>query len=339
MAQMRYRVLGSSGLRVSELSLGTMMFGGPTEEAQARRIVDHAAESGVNFIDTADVYADGRSEAIVGPAIKGKRDRWVLATKVAQQMGPSITDAGLSRRHLMRAVEGSLQRLATDHIDLYYIHRIDPRTPWETTVAAFGDLIRQGKIREWGLSNVRAWHVPHVVHLCRQMGVPQPVALQPYYNLMNRQPETELLPAAKFFNLGVVPYSPLARGVLTAKYKVNQVAEAGSRAGRQDKRMLEAEWRPESMLIAEKLKAHAEARGVSLVHWATAWVLNNAAVTSVIAGPRTFEQWTSYLGALDCKWTADDEKVADSLVPPGHPSTPGFTDPAYPVEGRFAAVR
>jgi aryl-alcohol dehydrogenase-like predicted oxidoreductase len=148
-------------------------------------------------------------------------------------MGPSITDAGLSRRHLMRAVEGSLQRLATDHIDLYYIHRIDPHTPWETTVAAFGDLIRQGKIREWGLSNVRAWHVPHVVHLCRQMGVPQPVALQPYYNLMNRQPETELLPAAKFFNLGVVPYSPLARGVLTAKYKVNQVAEAGSRAGRQ----------------------------------------------------------------------------------------------------------
>jgi aryl-alcohol dehydrogenase-like predicted oxidoreductase len=338
MAEMRYRVLGSSGLRVSELSLGTMMFGGPTEEAQARRIVDHAAESGVNFIDTADVYADGRSEAIVGPAIKGKRDRWVLATKVAQQMGPSITDAGLSRRHLMRAVEGSLQRLATDHIDLYYIHRIDPRTPWETTVAVFGDLIRQGKIREWGLSNVRAWHVPHVVHLCRQMGVPQPVALQPYYNLMNRQPETELLPAANFFNLGVVPYSPLARGVLTAKYKVNQVAEAGSRAGRQDKRMLEAEWRPESLLIAEKLKAHAEARGISLVHWATAWVLNNAAVTSVIAGPRTFEQWTSYLGALDCKWTADDEKVADSLVPPGHPSTPGFTDPAYPVEGRFAAV-
>jgi aryl-alcohol dehydrogenase (NADP+) len=182
MAQMRYRVLGSSGLRVSELSLGTMMFGGPTDEAQARRIVDHATESGVNFIDTADVYADGRSEAIVGPAIKARRDRWVLATKVAQQMGPSITDAGLSRRHLMRAVEASLQRLQTDHIDLYYIHRIDPRTPWESTVSAFGDLIRQGKIREWGLSNVRAWHIPHVVHLCRQMGVPQPTALQPYYN-------------------------------------------------------------------------------------------------------------------------------------------------------------
>ena len=338
MAQMRYRMLGSSGIKVSELCLGTMMFGGPTDEAQGRRIVDHAAENGVNFIDTADVYADGRSEAMIGPAIKAKRDRWVLATKVAQQMGPNVTDAGLSRRYLTRAVEASLKRLQTDHIDLYYIHRVDPNTPWEQTIATFGDLIRHGKIREWALSNVRAWHIPHVVHLCRQMGVPQPAALQPYYNLMNRQPETELLPAAKFFNLGVVPYSPLARGVLSGKYKVNQVAEPGSRAARQDKRMLEAEWRPESLIIAEKLKAHAEARGATLVHWATAWVLNNGAITSAIAGPRTYEQWTSYFGALDYKWTAEDEAIANTLVTPGHPSTPGFNDPAYPIEGRFAAA-
>jgi aryl-alcohol dehydrogenase (NADP+) len=167
------------------------------------------------------------------------------------------------------------------------------------------------------------------------MGVPEPAALQPYYNLMNRQPEVELLPAAKFFGVGVVPYSPLARGVLSGKYRVNQAAEPGSRAARQDKRMMETEWRPESLLIAEKLKAHAEARGATLVHWATAWVLNNAAVTSVIAGPRTFEQWTSYLGALDYKWTAEDEAIADSLVAAGHPSTPGYNDPAYPIEGRF----
>jgi aryl-alcohol dehydrogenase-like predicted oxidoreductase len=335
LAQMRHRVLGSSGIRVSELCLGTMMFGGATGEAEARRIVDHAADNGINFIDTADVYADGRSEAIVGPAIKAKRGHWVLATKVAQQMGPDITDAGLSRRHLMRAVEASLKRLQTDHIDLYYIHRVDPRTPWEQTIAAFGDLIRAGMIREWGLSNVRAWHLAHVVDLCRQVGVPQPAALQPYYNLMNRQPEMELLPAAMFFGLGVAPYSPLARGVLSGKYRANRTAEPGSRAARGDKRMLEAEWRPESLIVAEKLKAHAEARGATLVHWATAWVLANAAVTSAIAGPRTFEQWTSYFGALDYKWTADDEALADSLVPPGHPSSPGFTDPAYPVEGRY----
>jgi aryl-alcohol dehydrogenase-like predicted oxidoreductase len=136
----------------------------------------------------------------------------------------------------------------------------------------------------------------------------------------------------------VVPYSPLARGVLTGKYKVNHTAEPGTRAARKDVRMLEAEWRPESLIIAEKLKAHAEARGTTLVHWATAWVLNNRAVTSAIAGPRTLEQWTSYLGALDYRWTAEDEALADSLVPPGHPSTPGFTYPAYPVEGRFPAV-
>jgi len=338
MAKMGYRVLGTSGMKVSEICLGTMMFGGATQEAEARRIIDHALDSGVNFIDTADVYNQGRSEAVIGPAIKAKRDRWVLATKLAQATGPNVTDMGLSRRHMLRAVDASLERLQTDHIDLYYIHRIDPNSAWEQTIATFGDLIRQGKVREWGLSNVRAWHIPHIAHLCRQLGVPQPTALQPYYNLMNRQPEVELLPAAKAFGLGVVPYSPLARGVLTGKYKVNQKADADTRAGRQDKRMLEAEWRPESLIIAEKLKAHAESRKATLVHWAVAWVLNNKAVTSAIAGPRTFEQWTGYVGALDYRWTAEDEALANSLVTPGHPSTPNFNDPAYPVEGRFPAL-
>jgi aryl-alcohol dehydrogenase (NADP+) len=136
----------------------------------------------------------------------------------------------------------------------------------------------------------------------------------------------------------VVPYSPLARGVLTAKYKVNQKADPSSRAGRQDKRMMESEWRPESLIIAERLKEHAEKRGVSLVAWACAWVLNNRAISSIIAGPRTLDQWTSYFAALDCTWTAEDEKLADSLVVPGHASSPGFNDPAYPVEGRFAKV-
>ena len=143
-------------MKVSELCLGTMMFGGPTDAAEARRIIDHAADHGVNFIDTANVYADGRSEAVIGPAIKATRDRWVLATKVAQPTGPGVTDRGLSRGHVMQAVEASLARLQTDHIDLYYIHRVDPDTAWEQTIAAFGDLIRQGKVREWALSNVQA---------------------------------------------------------------------------------------------------------------------------------------------------------------------------------------
>jgi aryl-alcohol dehydrogenase-like predicted oxidoreductase len=338
MATMKYRVLGHSGVRISELCLGTMMFGGPADETQSRRIMDHALDSGVNFIDTADAYTDGHSEEVIGRALKGTRQRWVLATKVANPTDSGANNRGLNRIHVRRAIESSLRRLQTDHIDLYYMHKLDLDTSWEQIVLTFGELIREGKIREWGVSNVRAWHIPHIHHLCRAASVPAPTALQPYYNLMNRQPEVELLPACQFFGLGVVPYSPIARGVLSGKYKVNQVPEAGSRAARQDQRMMDTEWRPESLLIAEKLKAHAEARGVTLVHWATAWVLNNRTVSSAIAGPRTFEQWTSYLGALDYTWTPEDEALANSLVPAGHASSHGYTDPQYPVEGRFARV-
>ena len=150
----------------------------------------------------------------------------------------SATDFGLSRRYLLRSADASLKRLGTDHIDLFYIHRVDPDTAWERVVATFGDLIRAGKVREWGLSNVRAWHIPHVVHLCRQMGVPEPAALQPYYNLMNRQPEVELLPAAKFFGVGVVPYSPLSRVLLSGKYRFNHFPDPCIRAARQYKLMM-----------------------------------------------------------------------------------------------------
>jgi aryl-alcohol dehydrogenase-like predicted oxidoreductase len=338
MPTMKYRVLGHSGVRVSELCLGTMMFGGPTDEAQARRIIDHALESGINFIDTANVYTDSHSEEVIGRALKDTRQHWVLATKVANPTGNRPNERGLTRIHVRRAIEASLRRLQTDHVDLYYIHKLDPDTSWEQIVLTFGELIREGKIREWGVSNVRAWHIPHIHHLCRAAGVPAPTALQPYYNLMNRMPEVELLPACQAFGLGVVPYSPIARGVLSGKYKVNQVPESGSRAARQDKRMMDTEWRPESLLIAEKLKAHAESRGTTLVHWATAWVLNNTTVSAAIAGPRTFEQWTSYLGALDYTWTPEDEALANSLVPSGHASTPGYTDPQYPIDGRFPRV-
>lgn len=338
-ATMRYRSLGRSGLSVSELCLGTMMFGGPTGDDEARRIVDHAAEHGVNFVDTADVYTEGRSEEIVGRAIKAKRDHWVVATKVAQPTGAKgPNDRGLNRRYLMRAVESSLRRLGTDTIDLYYTHRIDPRLPFDEMIGGFGDLIRTGKIRAWGLSNARAWHVADIVHICRQMHVPPPVALQPYYNLMNRQPETELIPAARHFGLGVVPYSPIARGVLSGKYQLNGTPPADSRAGRKDSRMMATEWRTESLEIAAKLKAHAESRGTSLVPWAVAWVLNNAGVSSAIAGPRTFEQWTTYLDALTYAWTPEDEALADGLVASGHPSTPGYNDPQYAIEGRFPRI-
>jgi len=338
MAKFHYRVLGGSGLKVSEISLGSMMFGGPTSDAEARRMLDYGLEQGVNFIDTANVYSETRAEGVIGAALRGKRAHWIIASKVGNTVGAGIGDSGLSRRHVIAAVEASLKRLETDCIDLYYIHRVDDATTWENLVLTFGDLIRAGKIREWGLSNVRGWQIAHVHHLCRQLGVPTPAALQPYYNLMNRQPEVEVLPAARTFGLGVVPYSPIARGMLTGKYKVNATAEPDSRVARKDRRMLETEWRPGSMLIAEELKAHAQARGVSLVVWAVAWVLNNRAVTSIIAGPRTFEQWQGYFGALEYAWTGEDEALANRLVAPGHASSPGYNDPQYPIVGRYPAV-
>jgi len=338
MTAMRFRVLGHSGIRVSELCLGTMNFGGPTDDAEAGRIIATARESGVNFIDTANVYTQGRSEQTVGRHVKSTRDRWVVATKVAQPTGPEQTDRGLSRTHLMRAAEESLRRLQTDYIDVYYIHRVDPNTSWENLAMSMADLIRQGKIREWALSNVRAWHIPLIANICRDLSVPQPTALQPYYNLMNRQPEVEVLPAARHFNLGIVPYSPIARGVLSGKYRPGSNAPPDTRAGRGDRRIMETEWRPESLAIAERLKAHAEGRGAQLIHWAVAWVLNNRAITSTIAGPRTLQQWQSYIGALDYKWTEEDEALANSLVVTGHASTPGYNDPGYPIEGRFPKI-
>ena len=335
---MRFATLGRSGLSVSRLCLGAMMFGGPTPEPEAQRIVDHAGDHGVNFIDTADQYEQGRSEEVVGRAIRARRRQWTLATKVFNQAGPGRNERGLSRSHIMRAADDSLRRLATDTIDLYYVHRPDPNTPWESVVASFGALIEAGKIREWGLSNVRAWHIADIAHLCDAQNVPRPVALQPLYNLINRQIEVEVLPAARHFGLGVVPYSPIARGILSGKYQLNVTPAAGSRAARRDKRMLENEWRPESLDIAARLKAHVDARGIGLVAFAVAWVLNNRAITSTIAGPRTFEQWTDYFGALAYTWTAEDEALINGLVATGHASTPGHTDPAYPIDGRFPVI-
>jgi aryl-alcohol dehydrogenase (NADP+) len=271
---------------------------------------------------------------VVGAAIAGQRDQWVLATKLANAMGPSPNQRGLSRKWIVEAVEASLRRLGTTYIDLYYLHKEDPETPLETTVRAMADLIRAGKIRHFGVSNYRSWRVAVICHLCDELGIDRPAASQPYYNAMNRMPETEHLPACAHFGLGVVPYSPLARGVLTGKYRPNTAPEAGSRAAAQDKRLMQTEWRHESLELAQTLREHAEARGMTAGQFAVNWVLNNRIVTSVIAGPRTEAQWDEYLGALAHKFTAEDEALVDRLVVAGHPSTPGYNDPAYPIEGR-----
>lgn len=333
---MKYRTLGRSGLKVSPLCLGTMMFGGPTDEATARRIIDQVADGGTNFIDTANVYEQGRSEEIVGRGIAARRRHWVLATKLANPAGPGPNDGGLSRRHAMDAVDDSLRRLGVGEIDILYLHKEDHATPLAETVHAMADLIRAGKLRHFGVSNFRAWRVAEVCRLCDQAGIDRPVVSQPYYNAMNRMPEVEHLPACAALGLGVFPYSPLARGVLTGKYRPDAQPDRDSRAGRQDKRIMETEFRPESLRIAQVLAEHAVARGVTPGQFAVAWVLNNALITGVIAGPRTEAQWADYAGALDYRFTVEDEALVDGLVPAGHPSTPGYNDPAYPLEGRVA---
>ena len=331
---MEYRNLGNSGLKVSPVCLGTMTFGDRTDAAEAGRIVASARAAGVNFIDTADAYAKGESERITGKLIAAEREQWVLATKLGNFIGKGPNDGGLSRAWMMRAVDASLERLNTDWIDIYYFHLDDPTTPIEESLTAMAEIIAAGKVRYFGVSNYRAWRIAQIAELCARLGVPAPIVCQPYYNAMNRMPETEVLPACANYGLGVVPYSPLARGMLTGKYAPGQAPAADTRAGHKDKRMMETEFREESMVMAQKLKAHAEQRGMRAGQFALNWVLNNRLVTSVLAGPRTLAQWTEYLGALVHRFSAEDEALVDSMVKSGHPSTPGYNDPKYPIIGR-----
>jgi aryl-alcohol dehydrogenase (NADP+) len=297
-----------------------------------------ARDAGVNFIDVADVYAHGESERIVGELTASDRDRWVLATKVGEQMGDDPNERGVSRRWIVRAVHDSLRRLRTDRIDVYYTHLDDEITPLEETLRALDDLVRAGDILYIGLSNFWSWRIVETVHLCESLGVPRPIVCQPYYHMFNRTPEVEILPACAHFGLGIVPYSPLARGVLSGKYEPGVEPPADSRAGRGDgstARLMATEWRRESLALAQGIKAHAEAKGMTTGQFALNWVLNNKLVTAAIPGPRTLEQWQEYLGALEYRLDAEDEEFVDRLVTPGHASTPGYNDPAYPFFGRI----
>lgn len=333
---MNYRYLGQSALQVSPLCLGAMMFGGEADEVESHRIIAKAAEQGINFIDTADVYHTGRSEEVVGRAIAGDRDRWVVATKfgfpATANAGPN--QQGQSRKWIAQSVEASLKRLGTDYIDLLYFHRAIPGLPLEESVRAVGDLICQGKVRYFGVSNFKGWRIAEVVRIADNLGIDRPVASEPLYNIVDRTAEVEQLPAASHYGLGVVSYSPLARGVLSGKYAVDAPPPADSRAGRGDQRMKQTEWRPESLKIAQEIAQRAAVHGSTSIAFALAWVLKNQLISSTIAGPRTETQWDSYLDALSLSLTPEDEAFIDALVPPGHASTPGYTDPGYPVEGR-----
>jgi len=334
---MHYRRLGASNLQVSALCLGTMMFGDQTDAREAAAIVADAHDKGVNFVDTADVYTTGASETILGQALRGQRDHWVVATKLGNKMSDRPNESHYSRVWMLREAEASLARLQTDRIDILYLHRDFEGMNLEEPLRALDTLIRDGKVRSWALSNFRGWRIAEAVRIAGELGMPRPVACQPYYNLLNRMPEVEILPACVHHGIGVVPYSPIARGVLTGKYKPGTPPPPDTRAGRGDQRIAQTEFREESLRIAQQLEAHAQAKGITLAQFATAWVLHHRAVSSVIAGPRTLAQWQAYAPALDVVLDAADEALVDSLVAPGHPSTPGYTDPAYPLSPRRRA--
>ena len=331
---MEYKYLGKSSLKVSPLCLGAMMFGGATDEATSKRIIDKAYDQGVNFIDTADVYNGRQSEVIIGRTIAAQRDEWVLATKFGYGGGRNPNAQGQSRKWIRQTVETSLKSMGTDYIDILYLHRAIPGLPLEESVRAVGELISQGKVRYYGVSNFSGWRIAEICRVADQLGIERPIVSEPLYNMVSRTAEVEQLPAASHYGLGIVPYSPLARGVLSGKYALNQPLPSDSRAGRGDARILQTELRDESIEIAQKIAAYAKERGTDSISFAMTWILNNRLISSVIAGPRTEEQWDSYVNALSFRLTAEDEAFVDSLVVPGHNSTPGFTDPNYPVEGR-----
>lgn len=331
---MQYRSLGRTGVKVSALSLGTMMFGGPANETDSIAIIHRAIDKGLNFIDTANMYSRGESERVVGKALAGRRDQIVLATKGRQVMGDGPNEKGASRLHLMHALHASLKRLNVDYIDVYYTHAPDLEVPIEETLRAMDDMVRSGKVRYIACSNFRAWRVCEALWTSDKLNLNRFACVQPLYNLVNRDIEVELLPLCQEHRLGVVTYSPLARGILTGKYQAGQPPAPGSRAARQDARMMQAEWREASLEVATRLEAYAQQKGTTASRFALAWCLANPIVSSVIIGPRTGDQFDDNFASLEVTITADDEAFVNSLVPPGEHSGKGFQDSAYPITGR-----
>jgi len=329
-----YRNLGRCGVKVSPVCLGTMMFGGQTSQADSIRMIHQANDLGINFIDTADMYNAGESEVVCGKAIADHRHDFVLATKGRQKMGSGPNDQGGSRKHMKRALDDSLRRLNTDYIDIYYYHAPDNDTPIEETLRAMDDMVRSGKVHYIACSNFRAWRLGEALWTSDASNLASFVCLQPLYNIVNRDIEVEILPLCEEYGIGVVSYSPLARGILTGKYKPGAAFPEGSRASRDDVRMKQAELRDESIELSQKIAAHAESKGCSASQFALAWVLANPILTSVIIGPRTVEQFEDNLKCLGVQITPEDEAFVDGLVPIGEHSGKGFQDTAYPITGR-----
>lgn len=315
---MNFKPLGRTGVQVSSLCLGTMTFGDEADENVSAQIYRRSREAGIQFFDTANVYADGRSEEILGRLIEGERDQLVLASKFHGQTGAKgINDGGCSRRHVLLAIEATLRRLRTDRIELYYIHKFDPRTPLEETLRALDDLVRAGKILYPAVSNHAAWQIAKALGISAREQVARYECVQLMYNLVKRQAEVELLPLAESENIGVVCYNPLAAGLLTGKYNDDAGAAAGGRIAVNSAyrtRYEEAEYYD----TARKFTALCAGRGWNPVAAAVSWVATHPAVTAPIVGARNVEQLEGSLGAIGFPMTAEAraEIAALSKAPP-----------------------
>jgi aryl-alcohol dehydrogenase-like predicted oxidoreductase len=296
---MKIRRLGNTGLKVSEICLGTMTFGHQCDERTSFAIMDRADAAGVTFLDTADVYpvppspeTAGRTEEIVGAWLQGRRDRYVLATKCRMRVGQGPNDEGLSRRHVLKAAEDSLRRLKTDYIDLYQSHSPDPDTPLEETLRAFDDLVRQGKVRYIGCSNYPAWQVALGLGISDRLGLARLDCAQPRYNLLYREIESELLPLCRNQGLGVIAYNPLAGGFLSGKYHPQDAPPAGTRftLGKTGTLYRDRYWQQAQFEAVEALRAFFQPRGKSLVQVAVSWVLGQPGITAAIVGASRPEQ-------------------------------------------------
>ncbi len=316
---MDFRQLGRSGVMVSPLCLGTMNFGGPTEEAESIAIVDRAIDGGINFIDTADVYNRGVSEQIVGKALKanGQRGNVVLATKVYSPMGPGPNERGGSRYHVIRSCEDSLRRLQVDHIDLYQLHRPDFNIPQDETLRAFDDLVRSGKVRYIGSTTHPAWAVMEALAISEKYNLNRYISEQPPYNLLDRRVENELLPLCQRYQLGVIPWSPVAGGILTGRYAPDLLKPSGSRADRWGARF-ETRVTSRGLEVALEVARMADERSVSTTQLALLWTKDQPQVTAPIYGPRTLEHLEDALPVLDMSLADEDRRLFDALVPPGN---------------------
>jgi len=336
---MEYRNLGRTAMKVSPLCLGCMMWGRRTEPQDSYDIIDAAIDAGINFLDTANVYSRGRSEEITGEALKrnGKRHSIVLATKVHGTMDDDDPNAsGNSRRHIIDQCEASLRRLQTDYIDLYQIHRPQSDIPIDETLRALDDLIRAGKVRYIGTSTFAAWQVMESLWVSRELGLNRFVCEQPPYHILDRRIERELIPLAQTYGIGLIPWSPLAGGLLTGKYTRGNPAPSGSRyeeAGGNPR--FAARMTEQVYDVVEELTPVVDAKGVTLAQFALAWVMQQPGVTSPIIGPRTMEQLVDNLGAFDVEVTDEDRSLVDDLVPPGHSVSPFYEADFGPHQFRW----